>query len=71
VSSTAALRAPFPCFGGKSRAAARIWHAFGNVPNYVEPFAGSLAALLARPGGPGKVKTANDKAGLIWNVWRA
>jgi DNA adenine methylase len=65
------LRAPFPWFGGKSRAASLIWRAFGDVPNYVEPFAGSLATLLARPGGPGKVETANDKDGLIANFWRA
>lgn len=65
------LRAPFPWFGGKSLAAALIWRAFGNVPNYVEPFAGSLAVLLARPGGAGKVETVNDRDGLISNVWRA
>ncbi|MDQ3276601.1 MAG: DNA adenine methylase [Actinomycetota bacterium] len=65
------LRAPFPWFGGKSRAAPVIWRAFGDLPNYVEPFAGSLAVLLARPGGAGKVETANDKDGFIANVWRA
>lgn len=64
------LRAPFPWFGGKSRAAALVWRAFGNVPNYVEPFAGSLAVMLARPSTP-KVETANDKDGLIANFWRA
>lgn len=64
------LRAPFPWYGGKSRAAALVWRAFGNVPNYVEPFAGSLAVLLARPSTP-KVETANDKDGLIANFWRA
>jgi hypothetical protein len=65
------IRAPFPWYGGKSLAAATIWRAFGDVPNYVEPFAGSLAVLLARPGGPGKVETANDLDGLIANFWRA
>jgi DNA adenine methylase len=29
------LKAPFPYFGGKSRAAKRIWQALGNVGNYV------------------------------------
>jgi DNA adenine methylase len=52
-------------------AAPLVWRAFGNVPNFVEPFAGSLAVLLARPGGAGKVETANDKDGLISNFWRA
>jgi DNA adenine methylase len=66
----APLRAPFPWFGGKSLAAPFIWRAFGNVPNYVEPFAGSLATLLARPSTP-KVETVNDKDGLIANFWRA
>ena len=47
-----------------------IWRAFGNTPNYVEPFAGSLAVLLARPSTP-KVETVNDKDGFISNFWRA
>jgi DNA adenine methylase len=70
VTSRRVLRAPFPWYGGKSLAAPAIWRAFGNVPNYVEPFAGSLATLLARPHAP-KVETANDKDGLISNFWRA
>ena len=43
------LRAPFPWFGGKRRCAHIVWRAMGNVPNYVEPFYGSGAVLLARP----------------------
>jgi hypothetical protein len=53
------LRAPFPWFGGKSRAAPAIWERFGDVANYVEPFAGSLAVLLARPHAP-RIETVND-----------
>lgn len=64
------LRAPFPWFGGKSLAAETIWQALGDVPNYVEPFAGSLAALLARPH-DAHVETVNDADGLISNFWRA
>ena len=64
------LKAPFPWFGGKSRAADLIWQRLGNVPNYVEPFAGSLAVLLGRPV-PGKVETVNDLDGLLSNFWRA
>ena len=64
------MRAPFPWYGGKSRAAPIIWRAFGNVPNYVEPFAGSMAVLLARPH-EAKVETVNDLDGLIANFWRA
>lgn len=66
------MKAPFPYFGGKSRIAERVWAALGSdVTNYVEPFAGSLACLLARPGGAGKVETVNDYDGLLANVWRA
>lgn len=66
---TAPLRAPFPWFGGKRGAAALIWEAFGAVPNYVEPFAGSLAVLLARRSEPG-TETVNDLDGLLVNAWR-
>ncbi|MBV9034569.1 MAG: DNA adenine methylase [Acidobacteriaceae bacterium] len=65
------MKAPFPWFGGKSRAAPLIWERFGNVPNYVEPFAGSLAVLLQRPGGPGRNETVNDKDAWVANFWRA
>jgi len=65
------LRAPFPYFGGKSRCADMIWQRFGDVVNYVEPFAGSLAVLLARPQPFTGVETVNDKDGLISNFWRA
>lgn len=64
------LRAPFPWFGGKSRAAALIWARFGDVPNYVEPFAGSLAVLLARPH-PAGTETVNDADCYLVNFWRA
>ena len=64
------LQAPFPWFGGKSRAAGLIWPRFGDVPNYVEPFAGSLSVLLARPHPP-RIETVNDKDGFVANFWRA
>jgi hypothetical protein len=64
------LRAPFPYWGGKSRAAALIWDALGDVPNYVEPFGGTLAVLLGRPHAP-HLETVNDACGFIANVWRA
>ncbi len=62
--------APFPWFGGKSAIAGEVWSALGNPGNYVEPFAGSLAVLLARPGAP-RTETVNDKDGLLCNFWRA
>ena len=64
--------APFPYFGGKSKAAPLVWSLIGDdVPNYVEPFCGSAAILLSRPNGPGKVETVNDACGFIANFWRA
>ena len=64
------LRAPFPWPGGKSRAAHLIWSAFGDVANYVEPFAGSLAVLLARPTAP-RIETVNDADCYLANFYRA
>lgn len=67
-----AIKAPFVYFGGKSKAAPLVWEAFGSsVSNYVEPFAGSLAVLLGRPGGAGKLETVNDRACMIVNFWRS
>lgn len=63
-------KAPFPWFGGKSRAAALIWERFGDVANYVEPFAGSLAVLLGRPTEP-RIETINDLDAMVSNFWRA
>jgi DNA adenine methylase len=64
------LRAPFPWFGGKSRAAHLVWEALGNVANYVEPFFGSGAVLLARPHPP-RLETVNDASKFLANFWRA
>jgi hypothetical protein len=64
------LKAPFPWFGGKSRVAHLVWERFGDVSNYVEPFAGSLATLLLRPHEAG-VETVNDLDCYLANFWRA
>jgi hypothetical protein len=64
------LKAPFPWFGGKSRAAELIWSRLGDVSNYVEPFAGSLAVLLARESEP-RIETVNDRDCYLANFWRA
>lgn len=65
-----AVKAPFPWFGGKSRAAPLVWQALGDVKNYVEPFAGSLAVLLGRPHAP-HIETVNDLDCYLANFWRA
>ena len=64
------LTCPFPWFGGKSKVSDLVWERFGDVRNYVEPFAGSLAVLLGRPSKP-RIETVNDKDSLICNFWRA
>jgi hypothetical protein len=64
--------APFPWFGGKAPIAPVVWQAIGaDVPNYVEPFAGSAAVLLARPGDAFTTETINDADGMVANFWRA
>jgi site-specific DNA-adenine methylase len=67
-------KAPFPWFGGKSKAAPLVWELLGDVEHYVEPFAGSLAVLLNRPHVPNRSyhsETVNDMDGLLVNAWRA
>lgn len=70
MSVDGALKAPFPWFGGKSLVSDVVWQAFGDVPNYVEPFAGSLAVLLGRPHPP-QTETVNDLDCYLANFWRA
>ena len=64
------LAAPFPYFGGKSGACEQVWAAFGQIDNYVEPFAGSAAMLLGAPDGH-RVETINDADGFVANFWRS
>ena len=66
------MKAPFPWFGGKRRVAPLIWSAFGDVDNYTEPFAGSLAVLLERPAWhKARAETVNDADQFLANFWRA
>ncbi len=65
------MKAPFPYFGGKSKVASLVWQRFGDVKNYVEPFCGSAAMLLARPGPLSERETINDACGFVANFWRA
>ncbi len=68
--SLGVIKAPFPWFGGKSRVASLVWDRFGDVRNYVEPFAGSLAVLLGRPHAA-HTETVNDLDCYLANFWRA
>ena len=66
------MKAPFPWFGGKRRVAGHVWAALGDVDNYIEPFAGSLAVLLERPVDHlMRCETVNDADSYIANFWRA
>lgn len=68
------FKAPFPYFGGKSKIAPVVWERFGNPRNYVEPFFGSGAILLSRPGwnyDVNWIETVNDASGFVANFWRA
>jgi len=66
------MNAPFPWFGGKSKAADLTWSRFGSdCGNYVEPFFGSGAVWLNRPAAYSGWCTVNDLDGNIANLWRA
>lgn len=64
------LEAPFPWYGGKRLCAAEVWAALGDVDTYIEPFAGSLAVLLARPHAP-KEEIVCDLDHNVANAWRS
>lgn len=64
------LKAPFPWYGGKSRAAPLMWSRLGDPRNLVIPFAGSLGDLLGRPSAP-QIETINDRDCYVSNFWRA
>ena len=67
------MRAPFPYFGGKRRWAAAVWERFGDPDVYAEPFLGSAAMLLRRPGGaPARGReVVCDRDAYVVNFWRA
>jgi DNA adenine methylase len=59
---------PFAYYGGKTRLAPRIAALLPPHQHYVEPFAGSLAVLLAKD--PSKLETVNDLDGDLMTFWR-
>jgi hypothetical protein len=68
------LKAPYPYFGGKSKVAAQVWQALGDVDSFIDPFMGSAALLLGRPASHLKRQrreVVNDLDGFIVNFWRA
>src|SRR5215469_665837 len=64
------LTAPFPYFGGKRTIAADVWARLGSPKQYIEPFCGSAAMLLAAPS-IASLEVVNDQNGFIANFWRA
>jgi DNA adenine methylase len=64
------LLSPFPYFGGKRSVAADVWTRLGSPAQYIEPFCGSAAVLLAAPK-PASLEVINDASGFIANFWRA
>jgi hypothetical protein len=65
------LKTLFPYFGGKTKVAPLVWEHLGDPELYVEPFAGSLAVLLARPTDNPRTEIAVDLDGLLLNFWRS
>jgi DNA adenine methylase len=63
-----ALRPPFTYYGGKTRMADQIVSLLPEHSHYVEPFAGSLAVLLAKP--RSEMETVNDLDGDLMTFWR-
>ena len=64
------MNAPFPFFGGKREVADAIWARLGSPKQYIEPFCGSCAVLLAAPA-PASLEVVNDLNGFLANFWRA
>jgi hypothetical protein len=62
--------APFPYFGGKRLLAPEAWKRLGTPKQYIEPFCGSAAMLLAAPR-PASLEIIGDASGFIANFWRA
>ncbi len=69
--SRPAIAVPYPYFGGKSRIAEQVWQRFGSVENYVDPFFGGGAMLLAVPRDAARTETVNDLNAFISNFFRA
>lgn len=65
---SAATKPPFAYYGGKTKLADQIVSLLPEHTHYVEPFAGSLAVLLAKP--RSKMETVNDLDGDLMNFWQ-
>ena len=64
------MLAPFPYFGVKRSVTSDVWLRLGSPAQYIEPFCGSAAMLLAAPR-PASLEVICDGSGFIANFWRA
>lgn len=62
------MKPPFAYYGGKQRIAGRLVQLMPAHEHYVEPFAGSLSVLLAKP--PSPMETVNDLDRQLVTFWR-
>ena len=62
------VKPPFAYYGGKTTLAPTIASLLPAHEHYVEPFAGSLAVLLAKK--PSRAETVNDLDGDLVTFWR-
>lgn len=62
------MKPPFAYYGGKTTLAERVVALLPDHRHYVEPFAGSLAVLLAKR--PALMETVNDLDGHLMTFWR-
>lgn len=62
------VKPPFAYYGGKTTLAPEIATLLPRHDHYIEPFAGSLAVLLAKP--QSSWETVNDLDDLLVNFWR-
>lgn len=62
------LKPPFAYYGGKTTLAPKIAELLPKHDHYVEPFAGSMAVLLAKE--PTGWETVNDLDGDLVNFWK-
>ena len=64
------MNSPFPYFGGGRSVTYDVCVRFGSPKQYIEPFCGSAAMLLAAPK-PAALEVVCDMNGFIANFWRA
>ncbi|MFF9123200.1 DNA adenine methylase [Streptomyces sp. NPDC014889] len=62
------MKSPVPYFGSKRSVASWIVSLLPEHAHYVEPYAGGLSVLLAKP--PSAMETVNDLDGDLVNFWR-